>query len=138
MKMHATKLRTLEAAGWVSGSVAGFLDLSPEESAFIEIKLSLSRYLREMREKKHMSQAALAKATGSSQSRVAKAEAGDSSVSLDLIVKSLIAVGASRKELARAIAPRAAVKKVPPVILARIERHTTWLMSAWLAAKLGK
>ena len=104
MKMHAVKLKKLEAAGWVSGSTAVFLDLSPEEFALIEIKLSLSRYLRKLRERKHMSQAALAKLIGSSQSRVAKAEAGDSSVSLDLLVKSLIAVGASRKELARAIA----------------------------------
>ena len=70
----------ITAAGWKAGSVAEFLELSPEEAALIDIKLSLSKRLRELREKHHMSQAAVAKAIGSSQSRVAKAAAGDSSV----------------------------------------------------------
>ena len=111
--MHAAKRKKLEAAGWKAGSVAEFLELSPEEAALIDIKLSLSKCLRELREKHHMSQAAVAKAIGSSQSRVAKAEAGDSSVTLDLIVKSLVAVGASGKDMARAIAPTVVTKKAP-------------------------
>ena len=45
----------------------------------------------------------------SSQSRVAKMEAGDSSVSLDLLIRSLITLGASDRELCKIIAtPRAA------------------------------
>ena len=111
--MHAAKLKKLQAAGWKAGSAAEFLKLSPEEAALIDIKLSLSRQLKELREKQHMTQAAVAKAIGSSQSRVAKAEAGDSSVSLDLLVKSLVAVGASSKQLARAIAPVVVAKKLP-------------------------
>ncbi len=109
--MHAAKRKKLEAAGWKAGSAAEFLELSPEEAVLIDIKLSLSRHLRKLREKHHMSQAAVAKAIGSSQSRIAKAEAGDSSVTLDLIVKSLVAVGASSKDMARAIAPTVVTKK---------------------------
>ncbi len=111
--MHAAKRKKLEAAGWKAGSAAEFLELSPEEAALIDIKLSLSRHLRKLREKQHMSQAAVAKAIGSSQSRVAKVEAGDPSVTLDLIVKSLVAVGASSKDMARAIASTVVTKKAP-------------------------
>ena len=111
--MHAAKRKKLEAAGWKAGSAAEFLELSPEEAALIDIKLSLSRHLRKLRQKHRMSQAAVAKAIGSSQSRIAKAEAGDSSVTLDLIVKSLVAVGASSKDMARVIAPAVVTKKVP-------------------------
>ncbi len=46
----------------------------------------------------------MAKLMRSSQSRIAKIEAGDSSVSLDLLIRSLIAMGANRKDLAHIIA----------------------------------
>jgi predicted XRE-type DNA-binding protein len=112
MTMHAAKLKKLEAAGWKAGSAAEFLELSPEEATLIDIKLSLSVRLKKLRQENHMSQAVVAKAIGSSQSRVAKAEAGDASVSLDLIVRSLLAVGASSKYIAEAITPSAAKRKV--------------------------
>ena len=40
----------------------------------------------------------------SSQSRVAKMEKGDPTVSVDLLVKSLIAMGANKESIAKAIA----------------------------------
>jgi DNA-binding XRE family transcriptional regulator len=101
--MKAAKKKKLEAKGWKVGSAADFLALSPEEAAYIDLKLSLSKRLKEMRTQKKMSQTALAKEIHSSQSRVAKMEAGDASVSLDLLVKSLLAVGASNRDLAKAI-----------------------------------
>ena len=101
--MKAAKKKKLEAKGWKVGSAADFLALSPEEAAYIDLKLSLSKRLKEMRTQKKMSQTALAKEIHSSQSRVAKMESGDASVSLDLLVKSLLAVGASNRDLAKAI-----------------------------------
>jgi DNA-binding XRE family transcriptional regulator len=101
--MDIVKRQRLEAAGWRVGDVADFLELSPEEVAFIEIKLSLSRYLKELRLKNQLSQANLAKKINSSQSRVAKMEAGDPSVSLDLIVRTILAVGGTREDVAVAI-----------------------------------
>jgi len=101
--MKAAKKKKLEAKGWKVGSAADFLALSPEEAAYINLKLSLSKRLKEMRTQKKMSQTALAKEIHSSQSRVAKMESGDASVSLDLLVKSLLAVGASNRDLAKAI-----------------------------------
>lgn len=93
----------LENRGWKAGTVAEFLELSAEESAYIELKLALSQELKERRTRKKFTQAQLAKAIHSSQSRVAKMEAGDPSVSIDLLVKSLLALGVSKKELGRVI-----------------------------------
>ena len=102
--MDAAKKKRLKEAGWRSGSVAEFLELTPEESALIEIKLRLTELIKKARIRRRLSQTALAERLGSSQSRVAKIEAGDPSVSLDLLVRASFASGATRKELARAIA----------------------------------
>lgn len=98
--MDIIKRQRLEAAGWRVGDAADFLELSPEEVALIEMKLSLSRYLKELRLKNQLSQATLAKRIHSSQSRVAKMEAGDPSVSLDLIIRTILAVGGTREDVA--------------------------------------
>jgi transcriptional regulator with XRE-family HTH domain len=90
------------------GSAAEFLRLKPEEAALVEMKLNLARRLRDVRTNRGLSQEAMAKLLGSSQSRVAKMEAGDRSVSVDLLVRSLLLVGASRAEIAREISRRAA------------------------------
>lgn len=102
--MDTAKKKRLKEAGWNTGSVAEFLELTPEETALIEIKLRLTELIKRARTRRHLSQTALAERLGSSQSRVAKIEAGDPSVSLDLLVRASFASGATRKELARAIA----------------------------------
>ena len=101
--MHQAKRNRLEAAGWKTGIAGDFLGLTPEEEAYIEMKIALAQQLKALRKHRHMSQIALAKLIHSSQSRVAKMEAGSASVSIDLLVKSLLALGASRKDLASAI-----------------------------------
>lgn len=102
--MNTLKRKRLELAGWTVGSTTEFLELTPEESALIELKLNLSARLKERRSKQHLSQTELAKRLKSSQSRVAKMEAGDPSVSLDLLFRALLATGATRRDLARAVA----------------------------------
>ncbi|MCX5720676.1 MAG: helix-turn-helix transcriptional regulator [Nitrospirae bacterium] len=101
--MKKTKRAKLEAAGWVVGSVKEFLGLSEADAALIEMKLALSRSLRDRRNKEGLSQVQLAERLQSSQSRVAKMEAGDPSVSMDLLVSSLLLLGASSTDLANAI-----------------------------------
>ena len=101
--MREAKKRRLEAKGWKVGGVDEFLQLSPEEAAYIELKLRLSESLRRRRQRRRLSQIQVAKLIRSSQSRVAKMEAGDPSVSLDLLIRSLLALGASERDLARAI-----------------------------------
>lgn len=105
--MDKTKKDRLAAAGWQSGDAADFLELTAEEKAFVELKLALADYLRELRTQNAWTQSQVARRLGSSQSRVAKMEAADTSVSLDLLVKSLLALGASRSEVGRVIAKAA-------------------------------
>ena len=107
--MREEKRKRLEAKGWRVGSAKEFLGLSDEEAAYIELKLKLAESLRERRRHRRLTQVDLAKLLRSSQSRVAKMETGDPSVSLDLLVRSLLTLGASRRELARIISqPQAA------------------------------
>lgn len=103
MLMRKTKKERLEKKGWKVGTAEEFLELSPEESAYIEMKLRLSENLRRRRKRRRLSQVQLAKLIKSSQSRVAKMEGGDPSVSIDLLIRSLLALGASDRELARVI-----------------------------------
>ena len=101
--MDKAKRKRLEAKGWKIGSVADFLRLTPEEAALIEMKLALARSLRRRREKR-MTQAQLAEKLRSSQPRVAKAEGGDASVSMELLVRAMLATGATPKEIGKALA----------------------------------
>jgi DNA-binding XRE family transcriptional regulator len=101
--MKAERRKQLENAGWRVGDAKDFLALSDEEAQFVEIKLALARHLRQIREKRRWTQGDLAKHVGSSQSRVAKMEAADRSVSVDLLVRSLLAIGADRRELGRIV-----------------------------------
>jgi DNA-binding XRE family transcriptional regulator len=102
--MNTAKRKRLESKGWKVGTAEEFLNLSPEESAYVDLKLALSKTLQETRREKKMTQEQLARLLKSSQSRVAKMELGDPSVSLDLLVRSLLAMGTSRKNLVRMLA----------------------------------
>ena len=102
--MKATKKKNLEAAGFRIGTVQDFLGLSDDEMALIDLKARLFRMLRPAREAAGITQVELARRIGSSQSRVAKMEAANSDVSLDLICKALLALGITRHLIGRAIA----------------------------------
>lgn len=101
--MNKTKESKLKAAGWRIGDAGEFLDLTAEEAAFIELKLALADYLRDIRVQHGWTQTYVARVLSSSQSRVAKMEAADSSVSIDLLVKSLLTLGASSKQVGQVI-----------------------------------
>jgi len=100
--MRNSKLKRLKAAGWKVGTARDFLGLDDQEAALVEVKLSLIDAVKKSRRKRHLSQTDLAQRLRSSQSRVAKIEAGDPSVSLDLIVRALIATGATQQEIRKA------------------------------------
>ena len=106
--MDKEKKARLEARGWRVGTAEEFLGLTPEEAAYVELRLKLSDAVREFRKKRHLTQIQLAELLESSQSRVAKVEAADESVSLDLLIRSLLALGATHQDLAKAITGRAA------------------------------
>lgn len=97
--MKKTKLERMNAAGWKVGDTDEFLQLSDAESKLVYLRLSLMQAVKTSRIKRNLSQIELAQRMKSSQSRVAKIEAGDTRVSLDLIVRALIASGATSKEI---------------------------------------
>lgn len=101
--MKVAKLKRLQAAGWKVGTAREFLKLTEEEAMLVEFKLLLIDAVRQARRKRNLSQIDLAQRMKSSQSRVAKIEAGDPSVSLDLIMRAFFATGATRQELKRAL-----------------------------------
>jgi ribosome-binding protein aMBF1 (putative translation factor) len=101
--MRRGKKERLEGKGWKFGTAQEFLRLSDEESAYVELRLRLADSLRRRRQKRNLSQTDLAKLLHSSQSRVAKMEGGDASVSIDLLIRSLLALGVSNRDLARTI-----------------------------------
>ena len=101
--MDKAKQKRLESAGWKVGTANDFLNLSSEEFAYIELKLQLAKNLQKRRIEKKLTQTAMARMLKSSQSRVAKMEAGDPTVSLDLLIRSLLALGAKPKAVLRSI-----------------------------------
>lgn len=102
--MRKEKRQRLESAGWKVGTAQEFLGLTDEEATLVAVRAELARVLKETRVERHWTQTQLAEVLGSSQSRVAKMEAADKSVSLDLLVRSLIVSGASGAKIGEAFA----------------------------------
>lgn len=104
--MDKAKQARLEAAGWKVGTPKEFLGLSEEDAEYVEIKVALAAFLKQRRTVLHISQNVAAKRLHSSQSRIAKMEGADKSVSLDLLLRSIFGLGGNRKMVADAICPR--------------------------------
>lgn len=102
--MKSEKQKRLGDAGWTVGTTDEFLGLTAAESALVDVKLALATELRARRRNLHVSQETLAKRLQSSQSRVAKMEAGDPSVSIDLLMCALLVAGTTRRRIAHVIA----------------------------------
>jgi predicted XRE-type DNA-binding protein len=102
--MDSEKRQKLEAAGWAVEDASDFLNLTTAESELVELKVKLALLLKQKRQEQQLSQADLAELMDSSQSRVAKIEKSDPSVSLDLTIRALFTTGVTCQELAAAIA----------------------------------
>ncbi len=101
--MDSKKRKLLENSGWISTNVEEFLGLRPEELAYINLKLYLASFIKDHRKDRKFTQQTLANLMGSSQSRIAKMENGDPSVSLDLMFRALMYLGISKGQLAQII-----------------------------------
>ena len=106
--MRKDKQTRIARAGWRAGTAQDFLGLSDEEVALVEMKLALADHLRARRKQAGWTQRDLADHIGSSQSRVAKMEAGEGSVTLDLLIRALLSLGVTRREVARVLGREAA------------------------------
>ena len=112
--MKTSKRKKLEAAGWKVGTASEFLELSDAEEMLVNMKLALAANVKSMRQRQKMTQQELAHRIGSSQSRVAKMEVADPSVSMELLVRSLVALGASRTQIGRIVGSRARTANAAP------------------------
>lgn len=111
--MKVSKRNTLEKAGWKVGSTTEFLGFSDEEEMLVNMKLALASKVKERRQQLKITQQELAKRLGSSQSRVAKMEVADRSVSMELLVRSLASLGATRTEIGRIVGARGVARMRP-------------------------
>ena len=102
--MEKAKKERLEKNGWKVGDIDEFLDLNEAEMAIIEMKVALAKVLVAKRKKSGLSQEEVARMSGTSQSRLAKMEKANSSVSLELLIRALFSLGSSKKELLKAMA----------------------------------
>ncbi len=103
MSLSAKKIARIEAMGGRVTTVEEWLHLTPEEVAIIDMKIRLGEELKAQRKTKRLSQEKAAKLLKTSQGRVSKMEKGQAS--LEQLVGSVLALGGSRRRLARAIAP---------------------------------
>jgi hypothetical protein len=122
--MDAAKRRKIEESGWRVATVEEFLDLSPEDSAYIELKLALRDAMKRLRTARRLTQAQLARRMGTSQPNVARVESGDPAVSLDWLIRGLFALGASRSELAGIIQERRRRQTAPQKARRKLPRQT--------------
>lgn len=99
-QMDEQKRSRLQAAGWTETTVEEFLELDSADMAYIQLKLALSKAVKARRLASNLTQAQFAKAFKSSQSRVAKMENGDPSVSVDLLVRALFTLKTTPEEMA--------------------------------------
>ena len=117
--MNKAQKKKLEKAGWKVGTASELLGLTEAEEALVEAKLKLGAVVRTLRQRKHLSQAALAKLIGSSQPRVAKLENRDPEVSLDLQMKAVFAANpAARRDFQGLIKKWSAVQRARPAAVA--------------------
>ena len=98
--MDTAKRKRLEAKGWRFGTVGEFLQLTPADEAYIDMKLALADALEKERKQRHMTQKQLAETLKSSQPRVVMMEKGDPSVTIDLLIRALLTLGATPRKLA--------------------------------------
>ncbi len=102
--MDKEKRERLEADGWKVGTASEFLGLTEADELFIELRLALTKHLRQMRKARGVTQKQLAERLGTSQPRVSQMENGNEDVSFDSLIASLVELGANRQEIGRIIA----------------------------------
>lgn len=103
--------KALRAAGWRVGTEAEFLRLRDDEAVIIEMRLALSRALKARRTSTGMTRTMLAKLLDGDARLVAALEVGTPAVTLDLLLRALLLLGATRGEVAAVLGGRERLRK---------------------------
>ena len=88
---------------WVETGVEELLGLSPEDLVIVEFRAALAVALQKARARKKLTQEEVAELIGTSQAQVSKMEAGQSSITIDRMIKALAALGLSRPAILKAL-----------------------------------
>lgn len=88
---------------WVETDVEELLGLTPEDLVIIEFRAALAVALQRARKRKKLTQEEAAEQIGTSQAQVSKMEGGQSSITIDRLIKALAALGVSRPMILRAL-----------------------------------
>ena len=88
---------------WVETDVEEMLGLSPEDPVIAEFRAALAVALQKARNRKKLTQEEAAELIGTSQAQVSKMEAGQSSITIDRMIKALAALGVSRLAILKAL-----------------------------------
>ena len=92
--MDAAKRKKLELAGYrVYDDAADWLGLTDDEKKLLDVRMSVTQAIRDLRESLGLTQAQLAERLGSTQPRIANLELGQRGFSMDFAVKALLAMG---------------------------------------------
>lgn len=92
MALSKEKKAKLAKAGGRVTTVDEFLDLNPADAAMVEFRTQLAVALRARRSAEGLTQAQLGKRIGSTQAQVARMENASPRVTLDLVLRALLAV----------------------------------------------
>lgn len=112
MGLTKEQIERIEVKGFSVTNVKDFLNLTPEDELIIEIRLALTALFVDRRKELGISQTTIAKRIGSSQSRIAKVENNDPSVSTDLLIKALAATGATIIDIVESMKPKENTNKL--------------------------
>ena len=88
---------------WVETDVEELLDLSAQDLVIVEFRAALAGALQQARGRQRLTREKAAKVIGTSQAQVARMEAGQSSITIDRLIKALTALGVPRPTILKAL-----------------------------------
>jgi len=97
--MDSAEKKRLEADGWKFGTVAEFLEMTPEEAELMELRHTVRMRVREARLAQGITQGELAKRLKTSQPRIVALEGTATDVGLELGFRALFALGVKSSDV---------------------------------------
>ncbi len=92
-----------QAAGYRVTDAADWLGLTPQERTLVNMRVSLALEVERLRKESHLTQKALAAKIGAKQSGVARMLGSLASATIDSLIKTLLALGATPRRIAALI-----------------------------------
>ena len=101
--MDTKKRKQLEAAGYQITDSADWLGLTPQEQAIVNMRVNFALEIERVRKASNITQRELADKIGTRQSGVARMLNNPTTATIDSLIKTLLALGASPKRIAALI-----------------------------------